>query len=419
MTKEQWIKLKRIFLDNMDINELNEYFKLKNLSTYERSNFDLFIEENNLNYDFKSIHITGTNGKGSTANFLYHIYLKRGYKVGFYNSPFFSSCLEMVQLNGKMIGENEYLSIFKEFEDKFEKYQLTAFEMQTIIAYEIFKRANLDVAIIEVGMGGFIDATNIITPVLSIITTVSLEHTQYLGRSISEIAYNKAGIIKYQVPTLVGKLDETAMFAIRERAKDLKSPLVIVEDYFDEKLENNSWEFDYRPYKKLRINSGAKYQIYNACLAIEATKILSNILPINEEHIIQGLEAPILGCRFELIRANIIIDGAHNPEGIAQLCDSISNFTSKNIHIIFACFRDKNVDSMLVQLGAISSDVTLTTFNHKRARTEDDYFLYLSDYKFDENYLERIKNLSNEFPDDYILVTGSLAFAGLVKEQLK
>lgn len=402
-----------------NIQELEHFFEIHSLQTYSRDNYDRYLKKEGFIFDLPSIHITGTNGKGSTAKYLYEIYRAKGYKVGLYSSPFTTSLLEMIQVNGREITLKEYLELFNKLEKGFLKYNLSTFEMQTIIALTYFKEAQLDVAIIEVGMGGYIDATNIFTPRLSIITSVSLEHTAYLGKSVSEIADNKAGIIKRNVPVLLGKLEETAMFAIRQRAKELESPIAVVEDYHNDAVENNHVCFDYRPYKKLELSTSAIYQIKNACLAIEATKLLSNKIDIDETSIRKGLLTNLLPCRFEYINKNVLIDGAHNPEAMKTLVETLLKVEHRPIHVVFAAFRDKNIDQMLISLGLISNDVVLTTFNHKRARSEEEFFLYLGDYKFREDYLNYISELKENYPNDLILVTGSLCFAGIVREALK
>ena len=399
--------------------DLENFFEKRSLQTYSRENYDKYLRKEGFIFDIPSIHITGTNGKGSTAKYLYEIYKGEGYKVGLYSSPSTTTILEMIQVDGKEISESEYLELFNELEKDFLKYDLSTFEMQTIMALTYFKKAKLDLAIIEVGMGGYIDATNIFKPCLSIITSVSLEHTAYLGKSVSEIADNKAGIIKQDVPVLLGKLDETAMFAIRQRAKEMEAPITIVEDYHNEVISDSNITFDYRPYKNLELNTCASYQIKNASIAVEATKILNNICPVKEESLRNGLKSELLPCRFEFVKKNIIVDGAHNPEAMKSLVETIEKTIHQPIHVVFAAFRDKNIDQMLISLGLISSDVVLTTFNHKRARTEEEYFLYLGDYKFVENYLDYIKELETKYPDDVVLVTGSLYFAGIVRKALK
>ena len=399
--------------------ELEEYFANHNYSTYERSKYDKYLEDEDFDFSLPSIHITGTNGKGSTANYLYNIYRKNGLKVGLYNSPYLDDVTEMISINGEQISFDKYLEKFLSKKDKFEKYNLSSFEMQTILAYEFFKEANLDLVIIEVGMGGYIDATNIIVPMLSIITSVSLEHTSYLGGTTSEIAHNKAGIIKKNIPVLVGKMDEFALYAIRESARKLNAPVHVVSEYFNEQIIDGVACFNSQKLKDVRLGTPALYQVKNATLAIDAVKLLNELIPVSDETIKLGLKEATLPCRFEYVEDNILIDGAHNPEAMQDLVNSLKVAVHKPIHVIFASFRDKNFSQMLNILDTISSDITITSFNHKRAKTEDEYFLFLSTYKFDGDYLGKIKELKETYPDDLILITGSLYFAGLVKRELK
>ena len=398
--------------------EMKQYLLNHEYSTYERDAYDKFLKSERFNYDIKSIHITGTNGKGSVANYLYNIYLEAGYKVGLFNSPYLNDVTEMIKINGRNITDEEYLEIFNDYLKKFEKYGLSAFEIETFIAFTYFKKMGVDISIIEVGMGGYIDATNVITPILSIITSVSLEHTSYLGRSVSEIAENKAGIIKDEVPALVGKLEDSAMFAIREHCKEYESPLHIVDDYHHERIENDEVIFDYLPYLNLKLHTRSLYQCKNASIAIEATSIVKDIIPVTEENIREGLYSAPLECRFEFVKDNLILDGAHNPEAMLSLTDTLDKTITKPIHVLFAVFRDKNVDSMLNILSKSVHDVTLTTFDHKRARTEEEFFLYLGDYNFKADYKTALKEMMEEYKDDIILVTGSLAFVGVIRKYL-
>lgn len=403
----------------MNFNELMSYFQKHNYSTYERDNYDRFLDKQRFEFPIKSIHITGSNGKGSTANFLYNAYLTNGYKVGLYTSPYLEDVTEMISVNGKNISQDEYLFLFNEFQDKFEKFELSSFEMQTFIAFTYFVRQGIDLAIIEVGMGGFIDATNVIDPLLAIITNISLEHTAYLGRSVSEIAYNKAGIIKEEVPVLVGKVDDSAMFAIREYAKDMDSKIYVVDDYHNDHIEGDKIVFDYYPFKNVKITTKAFYQCKNASIALEAINILKDQLPFNEAKIKEGFEKKLLPCRLEYVKDNLILDGGHNPDGINNLCETLGKIDTRPIHVVFASFRDKNIENMLIPLSNMAADVTLTTFDHPRARGEEEYFLYLGDYEFNPDYLGLIKDKMAKFPDDVVLVTGSLAFVGRVKQELK
>ena len=403
----------------MNINEINELFVERLIPKYSRSNYDKYVNDTHFNFNVPSIHITGTNGKGSVANFLNNIYIEKGLKVGLFISPWLNKVNEMISINNNQITDQEIESLFNELFPLFNQYQLTSFEMQTIMAYTYFVRNNVDLAIIEVGIGGYIDATNIINPLLSIITSVSLEHTSYLGRSVSEIAASKAGIIKYEKPCLVGILDETAMYSIRLTAKENKSKIYQTNMVNNIRVGNEGVLFDYYPYSNIKINTHASYETKNAAIAIEATNILKEYFDIDFDTLQRGLLKKCLPCRYEYINEHIILDGGHNPEAIENLVSTVqSDNIDKPIHVIFATLKDKNIAPMLIQLGLISNDVTLTTFNHKRVRDEMDYFLYLGDYVFEEDYQKLIEEKLTQYPDDLLLITGSLYFTGIVRQYL-
>ena len=251
-----------------------------------------------------------------------------------------------------------------------------------------------------------------------IITTISLEHTNYLGYSTSEIAYNKAGIIKERVPALIGEVDDDAMFAINERAKKMKSELRRIPGYFNEKVHENHVIFDCHALRNVELNTSSMYQARNANIAIEAVQLLNHDFPVSEEVIREGLKCKLLECRFDWLNENILIDGAHNPEAIRCLVDTIKLSVHKPIHVVFACFKDKHFSAMLNMLDEISEDITITTFDHPRAKTKDEYLLFLETYKFADNFVEKVKELRAEFPEDVILITGGLYFAGLAKREL-
>lgn len=387
---------------------------------YQRNNFDAFLKKVGFSYSVPSIHVTGTNGKGSTCNYLSNIYQASGRKVGLFISPMNYSLCDMIKINGIDISETEVESIYQQYEKFINKYELSAFEIITFIALTYFQKENVDIAIIEVGMGGEVDATNVFTPVLSIITSISSEHTYALGVSLSEIALHKAGIIKDKTPVLIGDIKGDALDVIVSKAKVTKSTIYSKNHEFDEHLENDGYSFGYLPYRNLKIKSFALTGLYDACLAVESTNILQSQFPVTEEAVKKGLYSDPLVGRFEIHPGNptIIIDGSHNPEAIQKLRANIENLQqNKHIHVVFACFRDKNITMMLPEI-ALVGELNLTTFNHPRAREESDYFLYLEEYKFYSDHLELIKRLKTEYPDDIILVTGSLAFACLVHKEL-
>lgn len=399
------------------------FFDSFRIGDYQRANFDDFLSKISFSYSVPSIHVAGTNGKGSTSTYIAGMYSACAYRVGLFTSPFFNEPNEMISINGKNITDDEFMDIYNRYKKEISKFDLSAFEVQTLVALTYFQEQKCDLAVIECGMGGLIDATNVFNPILSIITSVSLEHTDYLGYSISEIAAHKAGIIKEEAPVLLGNLPEEAITVIIKRAKECKSKMFYLGHYVNKVFSFEGFTFDYGEIKDLHIKSLADYSVNDACLALEALYTLKESYPFDVTKVKEGLASVFIPCRLEILKENprVIIDGAHNPEAVEILCkDTLYNVArGKAIHIVFACFRDKNLGNMLSSLGAISDDLTVTTFDHPRARKEEEYFLFLGDYKYEENALELIKNKINEYPDDVILITGSLAFAALVRNWFK
>lgn len=402
--------------------DLKQYFDNIARDDYQRENFDDFLKKVGFKYNVPSIHIAGSNGKGSTANYLANIYKSHGLKVGLFISPYLDDVKEMISINGQLIEEESFFSYINNNEKLFNKYCLSPFEIQTFIALSYFQDNKCDLAIIECGMGGEIDATNIFKPIAAVITSISLEHTAFLGRSLCEIAYQKAGIISEDIPVITGILQEEAINTIVEVAKDKKCQLHVAVDPANVVYSDFSYSFSYLNYQNLKINSSALYSLKDACIAIETVRALLEIYPVNEEELKEGLEETFMPVRMEIISKEplIIIDGSHNPEGIFNLVESLPSLVNgKELHILFACFKDKNIERMLAYLGEYSKDITLTTFPNKRARLMEDYFLYLDDYKFEEDALATFNKLMSDHPEDAFLITGSLAFAAYMKNLVK
>ena len=402
--------------------DLKEYFEGISRDDYQRENFDDFLRKVNFKYSIPSIHIAGSNGKGSTANYLANIYKNFGLKVGLFTSPYLNVVNEMISINGVLISDEVFASYIKDNEKLFNKYSLSPFEIQTFIALSYFEKEYCDLAIIECGMGGEIDATNIFNPIAAVITSISLEHTSFLGRSLCEIAYQKAGIIKEEIPVVTGILDEVALNTIVEVTKEKRCQLLVTVDPANVVYDNGGYSFAYLTYKNLRINSPAYYSLKDACIAIETVRALLNRYPVSEEQLANGLNETYMPVRMEIISETpcIIIDGSHNPEGVQNMVTSLQNIIKgKDLHVLFACFKDKNIERMLAYIGEYSKDVILTTFPNRRARTMDDYFLFLDDYTFKDDPLMALNEIKEQYPDDAILITGSLAFAAYMKELIK
>lgn len=393
-----------------------------NRGDYQRDNFDAFLKKEKFSFNIPSVHIAGSNGKGSTAYYISSILKNAGYKVGSFTSPYFYKPNELIKINDVDISDDDINSIFDEYEKMFKKYDLSFYEIMTFIAFKYFQNNKCDVCVIECCLGGEYDATNIFEPILSIITTIALEHTHVLGSTLTEIAAHKGGIIKENVPVLLGNIvEEESLNTIAEIAKEKEAPINRIGEIASFEFLEKGIRFSYDTFKDLEISSDAYYSITDACIAVEAVKTLKNHFNITLDAIKSGLKEVVIPVRMETINEHprIIVDGAHNPEGINALVDSYNRkFAGTVTHIVFACFRDKNITTMLPRIGLAGSEVILTTFDHPRARTYEDYFLFAEDYRFEEDHLALIKSLMEQYPDDNILVTGSLAFASLVKKEL-
>ena len=399
--------------------QLISFLKDGNREDYQRDNFDSFLKKVGFDYSVPSIHIAGTNGKGSTANYISSIYRKEGYKVGLFTSPYLNDLNEMILINDKPISDDDLIKIFKDNEKLINKYQLSVFEIETFIAYTFFQKNNCDIAVIECGMGGEFDATNIFTPILSIITSVSLEHTNYLGKSICEIAANKAGIIKETVPVLLGNLVEEARNKISEIAIENESKIYSVNEIHGMEFTGDGYRFGYLNIDDLYIPSLAKYSISDAKLAIDAVKILDEQFKVSTDSIREGLKTCKIPLRLEKLCDNpcILVDGGHNPEAIFSLIDSLEAVVEdKKLNVVFCCFKDKNIERMLAGIGSIADSITLTTFDNPRAREEADYFLFLEEYKYEENCVKALTDYVEQEPDTITLVTGSFAFAAYMRK---
>ena len=400
--------------------EIKELLKPFSRSDYQRYNFDSFIHANKFSFSVPCIHIAGTNGKGSTACYIASIYENNGYKVGKFTSPYLFKVNEMIKVNEQEISDEDFIRLFDANKKQFEKFDLSAFEIETFIALNYFMEQKCDIAIIECGMGGEIDATNIITPVLSIITSVSLEHTEFLGHTISEIAMQKCGIIKDEVPVLIDEFDEDAITTICREAINRKAPVHYIKAHIENELTKDGYVLSYFPYGEIKLNSYARYSVQDTCFALEAVTILKDRFPFASESISEAMHKVMMPCRFEVVNENplVILDGAHNPEAAKETVRTAFSFVGRPIHVVFSCFKDKNLGALLSHFGSLGNDLTLTTFPHPRARTQDEYFLFLGDYPYEEDAIELIKRKMAEFPEHAILVTGSLAFTAYVKEKL-
>lgn len=385
----------------------------------------------------KSVHIGGTNGKGSTVTFLRSILQAAGYTVGTFTSPYIETFNERISVNGKPISDQEILdltNIIRPLVDELEETEFggpTEFEVITAMAFYYFAHnPKIDIVLYEVGLGGRFDSTNIVQPLASIITNIGLDHTNILGNTYEEIAFEKAGIIKEGTPIFTAVKHPGAQSVIEKQAEEknaaiyrLNKEFFINEHTSLAKGERFSLEAPFQPAANLEISMMGAHQTENAALAVIAAQYLSETGQANvtEQAIRTGLKQAYWPGRFETLSEKplVIIDGAHNDEGIATLVNSLkTRYADRKIHIVFAALRDKKLDKMIAQLDQIADQITFVTFDYPRAASAEDLLnLSKSEHKLAADSWEMY--IKEELPDikegEMLVVTGSLYFISEAK----
>ncbi|MBE6642635.1 MAG: bifunctional folylpolyglutamate synthase/dihydrofolate synthase [Ruminococcaceae bacterium] len=337
----------------------------------------------------KYVHVAGTNGKGSVCSMLASVLKAAGYKTGLYTSPFVRYFNERMMINGEMISNGELSEIteyVRQFADKMTDLP-TEFELITAIGFEYFARNNCDIVVLETGMGGRLDSTNIIeTTVLSVITGIALDHTAYLGDTIEKIATEKAGIIKTGVPVVFGGKSLAAYGAISEVASEKGSELHWASDAELTDIEFSLYgcKLSSSNYKDLFVSLVGNYQPSNIATALKCIGVLrASGFSINEEQVRQGMGNVYWPARFEIINKDplMIYDGAHNPEGLRACVDSIKRFFGdKKVNIISGVMADKDVGSMLPVIGEVADEVFTVIPNNPRSMDSKVYAEYFNNY---------------------------------------
>ena len=406
----------------MKFNQILDFLeeRKKTIKRYENYDWLSFVKKEKVNIEVPLISVAGTNRKEETASYLEKILENGGYKVGYFSYDYFS-CINSISISSKAIDNSTFEDIFNHCYSKIIDTRLSYFEILVLIAITYFNQEKVDIAIIESGLGGEIDATNIPSSkaLLDVITDVSLDKTFQLGTSVSEIAYQLSGSIKENSDVLVGEIDEIAFDTINAVSQRKHSSVHKVDRYHFEFYQDPCFVFDYMPYSKLEILSPAKYLLKSASLALEAVKLIRTKFPLSEEAIRKGLLYGGKACRLERHR-NIFIDFSHNVDAINECMSSLKLVSKdKNIRVLFATMKDKNIASILPILSKDTKEVILTTFDNKYCKDETDYFLYLADYSYQEDWKMALNNLLLNNKNDLILITGSSLFALEVKKYIE
>lgn len=395
----------------------------------------LMAKLNNPQDKVKFIQVAGTNGKGSTAAYLTSILSEAGIKVGRYTSPAVFSSTEQYFACGSCISENEYakgVTAVAEAAASLDGETPTAFEQETALAFWYFAKKGCELAILEAGLGGDMDATNIVTTtVCSIITSISMDHCRILGNKISEIAAHKAGIIKPGAPVICIEHKEDAMEPIRAAAKAADTPLYEVHrdevrQIFSDKRESIVF---FREFENLHLKMLGSCQPENAALAVQAASVLSRSYPIEKKHIYDGIEKTRWGGRFELHSGSpeIILDGAHNPDGIRRLRESVNQmFGAVPICYVCGVLADKDYEKEIEILFGRASNVFTVTPPSPRAMKSTDLkaaikkrFSQLKVTSFDsEDGIEKAMEAATS-QENPVVVCGTLTILARVKEWMK
>lgn len=316
-------------------------FQNQGASAYKNDLSNIVLLDNHLknpHIKFKTIHVAGTNGKGSTSSLLASVLQEAGYKVGLYTSPHLKDYRERIRVNGDVISEDYVVDFVGKHKTFFELHELSFFEMSVGLAFDYFANQQVDVAIIEVGLGGRLDATNIITPLLSIITNIGLDHVQFLGTTLDKIAFEKGGIIKKNIPVVVGEYVNETKVVFDELAKSNNSKIIYAQDEIIQDI----------PCALI-----GDYQISNKKTVLCALSLLSNVFIIYKSNIENGFlnvvtNTCLLG-RWQILNQSpkVVCDTAHNSHGLKVVLNQINKENYTHLHVVLGVVDDKDLASIL------------------------------------------------------------------------
>lgn len=388
--------------------------------------------------NLKVIHVAGTNGKGSTVNFIKDV-LKEDYKVGSFVSPHLITYCDRIKIGDAEISQADFAEIgefiIEREKDIVEEYgDLNLFEFLTIMAIIYFEREGVDLAILEVGMGGRADSTNIFTSrekLISLITSISMDHMEYLGDTIEEIADAKAGIIQEGGLVVTTNRDPKILGVIEREAKEKSAELFYTKDLASEILNSDLRGIDFKVKlddveEEFHLTQIGDYQVENAIGAIYALYLLNKrgILKISMEDIKERIKRSTWKGRMEIVSRDplIILDGAHNFDGIKRLVESLDNFKFKKLHLIMSILADKEHKKMLEEIASYTDEVVFVNLDYKRGTSPDELSSEASEYGLKGQVMtinEALAYYKKSYQEgDLILITGSLYFVSEARSKI-
>jgi dihydrofolate synthase/folylpolyglutamate synthase len=406
----------------------------------------MMVKVGNPEQNLKIVHVAGTNGKGSVSMTLLTILSEAGYRVGLYTSPHLSSVRERFRINDRFISEEKFAELATRIREVLGEEKITYFELTTALAFLWFAEENLDLVVLETGLGGRLDATNIVTPLVSVITNVSMDHEAYLGNTISAVAGEKAGIIKPGIPVVSAVKDNEGLAEVEAACREKDAKLLLYGHSFGTSLPTETyglWEwygnrnFTETSYEKLRCSMKGDYQVENASLALAAVELLKDKdFSVSDEQIRKGLANVQWPGRLEyfcLNRTNrekvqcsgeknsvaYLLDGAHNPAGVKSLVQTLSSeYTYKKMILVWGAMVDKDLQKTLPLVAKLADNIILTKPVGERS-AEPEYLLQNVPEHLQgkctlnssvETAIHEAENLAGQ--DDLILIAGSLYLIG-------
>ncbi len=389
------------------------------------------------NMKLEGFHIGGTNGKGSTCATLEALALQQGFTTGFNSSPHLVEYMERFRINGENITFDEIVETYMKWENVIEKTEASFFEISTSMAFSLFAEKKLDVAIFEVGLGGRLDATKPFNSSVTAITSIALDHVKSLGDSIAKIAYEKAGIIKKNVPIATGNIPTEALQIISDKAMEMQAPMYRYNEEFkvsNIKLDAEGTHFDYSfpelgvEFKDLTVNLLGKHQAYNASVALTCYLLYlkGKGMQWKEEILRKGLNSVNWQGRMQILNKQplVILDGAHNEEGLTFLIDNLREiFPGRKFKFLTAILRDKPYEFMINSMAKIAESFSISQSNSQRSALVEELLPVVKKTNvpfkpYDTLYEGAKALLSDSTNDDIIIVCGSLyTVAEILKEK--
>ena len=376
--------------------------------------------------NLKCFHVAGSNGKGSTSSFIASILMEAGFRTGLYTSPHLVKFNERIRINGIMIEDDYVVNFMNSIEDYIAEHEVTFFELTTAMAFKYFYDMNAEYCVIETGLGGRLDSTNIINPLISIITTISLEHTNILGNTIEEIASEKGGIIKENIPVILGLLPDEALKVLVTKSKDLSAPVYQLKNYLVQRDNSVSLNLD-EIIHLYSLPLKGYHQLINASLAISSLKLIKK--NISNDKIFKGLKNVInnsgIQGRFEIYSHAplIIFDSAHNIEGVQSFINEYKKLKipKTDSKIVFAVMKDKDYYTMLNMLTDYFNYFYFSTVDYERAEDPAKLKKITDNMGVASEITYKPENIINNHrikEKNSLVILGSIYFLGEIKNKL-